>query len=123
MMLASNIHAYVTGIKLDPTVVWETLELQLDDLSEVKDVSHLRRLLAESIVTYLDMAHDDEDSGYAYNSSFYTFYVRKLLESTLPLTWAEQRTILGAAAWWGNGTMIDEVRELVNRPVLPPKDA
>lgn len=122
-MLASNIHRYVKSLRIDPAIVWETLELQFESLDEVKDEKHLRYILAEAIVTYLDMAQDDEDSGSVRESNFWFVFAQPLLMSNLPLTLDEQRTILGAAAWWPNSNIIQEVRDLVKRPVLPPKDA
>lgn len=124
-MLISNIHAYFAKIKLDPVVGWEILETMLDDPinEEVRNERHLRFLLAEAIVTYIDMAHDDEDAGDTGDSTFYRVHVLQLLNSRIPLTLHEQYTILGAAAWWPPAPLLDQVRLLTKRQVLPPADA
>jgi hypothetical protein len=123
-MYASKIHAYFAQIGLDPVIGWEILETILENpTADVVDTKHLRRILADAIVTYTDMAHDDEDAS-TEDSSFFLGYVLPLLRSTLPLTLHEQYAILGSAAWWGASLpMVNQVRIAVKRQVLPPKDA
>ena len=124
-MFASAIHAYFTRIELDPSIGWEMLETDLDDtIIEIEDTRHLRRLLASYTARYIDMAWDDEDREPDKDSSFFTDYAVKLLRSTLPLTYDEQRQILGASVWYGLGPMFDQVRNLLKaHPVLSPSEA
>lgn len=123
-MYASDIHRYFTSIKLDPGVGWEILETAgYGNPANLADETILRRTLVNAISTYIDMAHDDEDVASINESLNYRNIARPLLMSNLRLTLMEQYTILGAAAWWGNGTIVDEVRDLVKRPVLNPQDA
>lgn len=124
-MFASDIHNYFAQIKLDPAVGWEILETmgEGNPTEEVEDAAVLRRNLVLAVSTYIDMAHDDDSVPSIHEASYYHGIVRPLLMSDLKLTLMEQYTILGAAAWWGNGTIVDEVRDLVKRPVLNPKDA
>lgn len=128
-MQISQIHAYFTGIKLDPTLGWDMLETDLDDVaSEVRNAAHLRELLAKYASMYIDMAQDDDDHPEGGFSTFYTSYVVPLLMSDLPLTMDEQRLILGTAAWFGMNSYTFNVRGLLTAraervPVLPPSEA
>lgn len=122
-MLASNIHAYFAHIELDPAVGWEMLETDLENpVADVIDNDHLRSLLARYASMYIDMAWDDDLREEDGPSTFFTNYVVPLLKSLLPLTYEEQRTILGAAGWFGTNTMYGPVRTLLNgHPVYSQK--
>jgi hypothetical protein len=93
-MFGSNIHQYFTQIELDPAVGWEILETAIQSTDEIATTQDLRRILAEAVSHFMQMDKDGETDERV------DFMIAvKLLRSKLPLTWHEQRIILGEAVW------------------------
>lgn len=117
-MLSSNMHAYFTSIELDPSLGWEITEMMFDTQDDVHNIDELRAALAQAVSHFIQMdADEDTDQRYSFMNAI------KLLRSKLPLTYVEQRTILGEAVWW-NTNDYRAVKELLHgRAVLSPSQA
>jgi hypothetical protein len=121
-MMPARINRHFTEWDINPMYGWDTLELMLDDLDEIRDDDHLREILADAAITLINMAVDEIDRGW---SSYFTWAIH-IIDTKMPMTYREQTLCLGEAARWyrtyNRPDYLSVIQELIQGRPLKAKE-